>query len=240
MFSNVTCSSVKNRLMNSLKPIEYFLAEETKYCEAHDNDPEFMWDDEYGMPPFDMDDPLSFLKQNRFHRMYDDICSNREKYKNIIKEFHMSDAELLMFRLYLADMSSYFRDDNYYNGIPPLVVEMQKCLYSVIEKAPIFEGNTLYRFCVFEDKVDFERGQKYTLPYSLTTTLDNWKRNDDKYIIKTLPKSQTNARCVYCILNHGDENQVNFLPTTSFRITEIKEVKCREKSYKHIYMTETK
>lgn len=228
-----------SRPMNSLKSIDYFLAEETKYREAHINDHEFIWDEECGMQSFDIDDPLSFLKQNRFHRIYDDICSNRGMYKNVIEEFYLSDAELLMLRLFMADMSSYFRDDNYYNGVPPLVVEMQKCLYSVIEKAPIFEGNTLYRFCVFEDKVDFERGQKYTIPYSLTTTIDNWNQDKDVYIIKTLPKWQTNARCIYRILNHGGENQVNFMPNTSFLITEINEEKRGKQGYKHLYMIET-
>ncbi|MBQ7209312.1 MAG: hypothetical protein IJS05_00225 [Paludibacteraceae bacterium] len=226
--------------MNSLKPIEYFLAEETKYCETHKNDPEFMWNEEYGMQPFDMDDPLSFLKQYRFHRMYDDICSNREKYTNVIKEFNLSDSELLMLRLFIADMSGYFRDDNYNDGVPNLVLEMQKCLYSAIEKAPIFEGCTLYRFCVSEDKVNFALGQKYTITYSLTTTTDNWEQDTNRYIIKTLPKLQTNARCIYRIINHGGENQVNFLPNTSFCITKVKENKCGETSYKHIYMTETK
>ena len=160
--------------MHTLQPIAYFLEEETKYCEEHKNDSLLIWDEECDMQQSDMDDPLPFLKRNRFHGIYDDICSYREKYAKIIKEFNLSDSELLMLRLFKADLSSYFRDDMYRKDIPSFVIEMQKCLYSAINKAPIFEGDTLYRFCVCEDKVDFAPGQKYTVPYSLTTTKDNW------------------------------------------------------------------
>ena len=101
---------------------------------------------------------------------------------------------------------------------------MQSCLYSLIAKSPTFTGTILYRFCVSEDKLDFKIGQHYTCPHSLTTTCDNWDKDTNRYIITPLPKSQTKAHSIFKIYNHGEENQVNFLPNTSFVITDIPQI----------------
>jgi len=225
--------------MDALKPVEYFLNEEEKYIASKNGELEYFFDEEQGM--LFVDDDLSFLNQNLFHKAYQVLESEKRKESDIIKKYNILDSELIMLMLYMGNMSMYFRDDfylRYGNGIPALVIEMQKCLYSIIGKAPVFEGDTLYRFCVDEDCIDFAIGQKINFPYSLTTTTDNWNQDTNRYIIHTLSKEQTRAHCLYRVHAHGQENQVNFLPNTSFIVTDIQECVCGENVYKHIYMKE--
>lgn len=225
--------------METLKPIEYFLEKEEKYIKSRKGEPEFIYDEKYGMQF--ADDALSFLSQNRFHKVYNILESEKRLMAEKIIKFNVSDSELIMLNLFMSNMSMYFRDDYYLKydkRIPSFVLEMQKCLYSVIGKAPVFEGDTLYRFCVNEDCIDFEIGQKNKFPYSLTTTTDNWNHDTNRYIIRPLPKEQTHAHCLYLMHAHGHENQVNFLPNTSFIVTDIQKCTCGGQVYKHIYMKE--
>lgn len=69
-------------------------------------------------------------------------------------------------------------------------------------------------------------------PHYITTTKDNWKWNTNEYII-TPKKEGTNARSLYKLINHGNENQVSFKRGTKFKITKIKTGK-----RKLIYMVE--
>lgn len=225
--------------MYTLKPVEYFLKEEEKYIASRYEESDFFFEEEYEMQY--ADDALSFLRQKRFHKIYKVLESEKRIEAEAIKKYNISDSELMMLMLYMGNMSMYFRDDfylRYGNGIPALVIEMQKCLYSIIGKAPVFEGDTLYRFCVDEDCIDFSIGQKINFPYSLTTTTDNWNQDTNRYIIHTLSKEQTRAHCLYRVHAHGQENQVNFLPNTSFIVTDIQECMCGGNVYKHIYMKE--
>lgn len=224
--------------MDTLKPVEYFLEEEEKYIKSRKGEPEFVYDEKYGMQPSNIDDPLAFLEQNLLHKTYNAMLNAKQDLLEKLAN-DATDSELLMLLAYEGFMSEYFRDDYWgTREIPEIVREMQKCLYSIIEKAPVFEGGTLYRFCVYEDSVDFEIGQKVNFSYSLATTTDNWNQNKNRYIIQTLPNKQTKAHCIYRIHNHGNENQVNFLPNTSFIVTDIQECICEENVYKHIYMKE--
>mgnify|MGYP002226797136 FL=1 len=138
---------------------------------------------------------------------------------------------------FLGNISYAFRDDNYYGEVPNIVHEMQIILNSIINKAPKFNGNILYRFTKTGDKTNFEVGDIYQPSHSLTTTTEDWKQNrSDVYVIKTLPENETQAHCLYMIYNHGQETQVNFLRGTSFEITDIEPIEGSE--YKRIYMSE--
>lgn len=224
--------------MDALKPAEYFLKEEEKYIASRNGESEFFFDEKYGMQPSNIDDPLAFLEQNLLHKTYNAMLNTKQDLLEKLAN-DATDSELLMLLAYEGFMSEYFRDDYWgTREIPEIVREMQKCLYSIIEKAPVFEGSTLYRFCIDEDSVDFEIGQKINFPYSLTTTTDNWNQDTNRYIIYTLSKEQTRAHCLYRVHAHGQENQVNFLPNTSFIVTDIQECVCGENVYKHIYMKE--
>ena len=221
-----------------MKPIEYFLDEEAKYIESRKGEPEFYFDEKYGVQPTNVNDPLAFLERNMFHKMYSAVLNIKKKLPDNFS-YRLTDSEWLMLLSFEGFLSEYFRDDYWgKQEIPQIVRDMQDCLYSAINKAPIFTGTTLYRFCVPEDKIDFEEGQHYVFTYSLTTTCENWDKESDRYIITPLPNKQTRAHNLYEIHNHGDEKQVNFLPRTSFVITKIKEITCRDIKYKHIYMNE--
>ena len=133
------------------------------------------------------------------------------------------------------NIRTYF--DDYYGEVPDIVHEMQIILNSIINKAPKFNGNILYRFTKTGDKTNFEVGDIYQPSHSLTTTTEDWKQNrSDVYVIKTLPENETQAHCLYMIYNHGQETQVNFLRGTSFEITDIEPIEGSE--YKRIYMSE--
>ncbi len=223
---------------NNLQPIEYFLDAEDKYIADRKGELEFYYDEGHGMQPLNINDPLAFLDQNLFHKTYKAMLTKKQEILGNLS-YDTIDSELLMVVAYEGFMSQYFRDDYYgKEEIPPLVREMQKCLYSIIGKAPIFDGKVLYRFCNWVDKVDFQLGDEYKCLYSLATTKDNWNQDTHRYIITPLPKNKTKARSLFEIYNHGNENQVNFLPNASFIITEIKTMLSDSITYKHIYMSE--
>lgn len=57
------------------------------------------------------------------------------------------------------------------------------------------------------------------------------------YII-TPKKECTNARSIYKLQNHGNENQVTFKRDSSFKITKVELYKNNNGEYKRIYMEE--
>lgn len=224
-----------------MKTIEYFLDKETAYIKSREGENDIEWDEDIQeFEPADMNNPLFFLNDNWFHRIYDSIKTNTNNILSKLAHFQLSYAEGVMLLAYIGPLSKCFRDDYYGSmGVPVFVREMQNCLYSVIQKAPLYGGDILYRFCVAEDKVDFEIGQVHTFYYSLTTTTDNWEQDKNRYIIMPIQSTQTRAHCLYEIYDNGGcETQVNFLPNTTFRITDIKEIQKNNSTYKHIYMQE--
>ncbi|WP_277821256.1 hypothetical protein [Palleniella muris] len=139
----------------------------------------------------------------------------------------------MIFTCFIGNISYAFRDDYYPGEVPKIVREMQMVLHNIIVKAPKYNGNTLYRFTKPGDKTDFKIGEIYQPLHSLTTTTEDWKQNkSDVYIIKTLPKNETQAHNLYVIYNQGNENQVNFLEGTSFKITDIEQIE--DTTYKRI------
>ena len=219
--------------MRVQKSVDFFLNEETQYIEKWKNVPLIMTKDD-GIAPANIDDPCNFLEKNLFH-LSNEAINDGENIKKQLKHYGLTASEGLMLIAFMGFLSQYFRNDYYgTRGIPQIVKDMQDCLYAAIEKAPIYSGPALYRFCVPEDKVDFKMGDIYTFTHSLTTTRDNWEQDCDRYIITPLPYNHTRARCLYAIYNQGEENQVNFLPNTIFKVTKIEQVG----EYRHIYMQE--
>ena len=110
---------------------------------------------------------------------------------------------------------------------------MCKGLDMALEKSPVYdEGNVLYRFCTYDDKVDFKEGDLYQAPHYVTTTKNNWNKDTHVYIITT-KSVDTNARSIYKLYNKANENQVTFKRGTLFKITKVEKGK-----YKKIYMEE--
>lgn len=150
------------------------------------------------------------------------------------KDYGLSDTEILIFQVFIGRWSGFFRGDIYGPEIPELVKEMRKVLESVIAKSPKFEGEVLYRFCK-KDPIQFEKGEIYEPPHSLTMTKDNWGKDTNTYIITTLSTHKTKAHCLYEIYNHGNENQVNFETGAKFRIDKVSQ---GEQGNRCVFMTE--
>lgn len=220
----------------ALKSLEYFLDKEKKYVQEWGNKP-FTLTARDGVVPANSGDPLSFLEDGQFSEMHREIKTDRSIQQKL-RKYNLSDVEGLMLMVFEGTLSRYFREDYYKGKVPPFVFEMQKCLYSVISKAPVFNGKQLYRFCVSQDKTDFRKGDIYRCEYSLTTTKNNWEKDTNRYIIETRTPNKTNARCLYEIYNHGEENQVNFLPNTYFKVINVENTTRFGMEYKHIYLKE--
>ncbi len=212
-----------------MKDIQYFLSEEEKYLASSQAEPELVWNEELEEFGFSYD-PLSFLGKKPFQTF---------QYNNIDKEnrYGLTGVEKMILTCFLGNISYAFRDDNYCGEVPDIVREMQTVLNSIIEKAPKYKGNTLYRFTKTGDKANFDIGDIYQPLHSLTATTEDWEQNrSDIYVIKTLPENETKAHSLYLIHNHGNETQVIFLRGTSFEITDIEPIEGTE--YKRIFMSE--
>ena len=212
-----------------MKDIQYFLSEEEKYLASSQAEPELVWNEELEELGFSYA-PLSFLGKKPFQTF---------QHNNIDKEnrYGLTDVEKMILTCFLGNISYAFRDDNYCGEVPDIVREMQTVLNSIIEKAPKYKGNTLYRFTKTGDKTNFDIGDIYQPLHSLTATTEDWEQNrSDIYVIKTLPENETKAHSLYLIHNHSNETQVNFLRGTSFKITDIEPIEGTE--YKRIFMSE--
>lgn len=202
-----------------MEDIHYFLDAERSYSEPKLGPLEDIG--EFGYPY----DPLSFLSKKQF-----ELCRTPFENNNYEK-YGLTDVEIIIFQVFIGCLSGVFRGDRYKEGMHELIKEMRAILESVIQKAPIFEGGKLYRFCK-DDPINFCVDQIYEPPHSLTTTKDNWEQDTNVYIITTL--KDTAARSLYKLYNHGKECQVNFPSGTKFKITDIR----KKGEYKEICMTE--
>ena len=215
-----------------MKDIRYFLEEENKYCQTEREEVE-VWNEEVQ----DWDHkrlPLDFLRQNPFQRGYNNIAYKKE----LTKGYDLSDAELTMLGLFIMHHSKYFRDDYYGNNVPEIARNMFDVLDNAISKAPVTQSETLFRFCVNEDNSEMEIGDTITFTHNLTCTTERWDRRDNNiYIIKTLPHDRTRAHDVYRMYPHNmNEHQINFLRGTKFLVTKIKEIAGTE--YHEFFMDE--
>ena len=213
-----------------MKDIQYFVSEEDKYLASPQAQQKMVWDDEFEC--FDvLDDPLYFLHQKPFTEFQKAHIINNNIYG-------ITKIEELILACFMGNISYAFRNDYYHkNSVPEIAQEMQVVLESVIRKAPKYSGEILYRFTTHHDRTRFEIGEIFTPDYSLTTTNEYWgQERSDVYVITPLPEDQTNAHSLYMIYNHGDENQVNFLHGTYFKIDKIDPIPDTE--YNRIYMSE--
>lgn len=178
--------------------------------------------------PDNMNEDIRFLEDGYIAKHYNPNGNTTLA----LKEQGFGDFEILILKCFLGGISHAFKWNSYENRNSP-IPEMCEGLDSVLDKSPVYdEGNVLYRFCTIDDKVDFQEGEIYHAPHYITTTKDNWKHKTNVYII-TPQKEGTNARSLYKLANHGNENQVTFKRGTIFKITKVKSGK-----RKIIYMEE--
>ncbi len=207
--------------------VEKLLNIEKRYIESHKRI--HMVRNEVGeLVPANMNEDIRFLEDGNIAKHY---CPNGATTVSL-KNKGLDDFEILMIKCFLGALSYAFKWDSYEERNSP-IPEMCEGLDKVFEKCPIYdEGNVLYRFCTIDDRTDFKEGEIYHATHYITTTKDNWKHKTNVYII-TPKRNGTNARSLYKLINHGNENQVTFKRGTDFRVTKVKTGK-----RKIIYMEE--
>ena len=218
--------------------VEELLNIEEQYIIDHKDDPVIVFNEEYGeFEPYNTGDNLDFLLKGYIKKHNESLRNLSEEERNAIKTYHITEIETLVLILFEGFLSEIFRIDSYYGKTPRLVQELSECLDSVLDKAPPYDGEILYRFCHYFDKTNFEIGDTFLPSYFLTTTKDNWKKyNNVIYVIYPLPKEHTNARSLYLIKNHGGENQITYKRNSKFQILMIEDKNENNQSF--IYMKE--
>ena len=196
--------------------VEELLNIENHYRETHRSI--HMVRNEVGeLVPANMNEDIRFLEDGYIAKHF----NPNGKTTSALEKQGLDDFEILMLKCFVGGVSHAFKWDSYENRNSP-IPEMCDGLDSVLDKTPIYdEGNDLYRFCTIDDRVDFQVGDIYHVPHYMTTTKDNWKHKTNVYVI-TPKKNGTNARSLYNMCNHGNENQVTFKRGTDFRIKKIK------------------
>lgn len=174
-------------------------------------------------------DDLNFLESGTLKKTYEKVGSD---IKECLKNKGLNEFEILILLCFIGNLSYAFRWDTYDNKPTP-IPEMCDGLDSVLEKSPTFRGDTLRRSCTPDDMIDFKTEEIYTFHHYLTTTKDHWVVHDNMYVI-TPKHENTNARCIYELINSNREGQVSFKRNTSFKINRIEDYG----DYKYFYMNE--
>lgn len=204
-----------------MKNIEYFINKEKEFKTSHPNGMELIYDEqckEFVHESY----PDGFLLKGMFEHFASSKPS--QEMEIAIQSYNLTDVEVLILRSFLGNMSQYFRNDYFEIGeVPEVAKEMQKVLDSIIRKAPVHNGGVVYRFLNEYDKSVLKVGDIITIDHSLTTTTDDWNQDCNVYVVNPLSKELTSAHDLYKIINHGNENQVNFIKGTKFLVTAIKE-----------------
>ena len=217
-----------------MKDINYFLDAERKFQKEHPNGLEQYYNSEYAcmMPKSYPEDFLQDGWMNKFAQ-----SPHPEEVMDAMRKYNLSEVEVLIMNCFYGNLSQYFRDDIYakYGQIPEIAKEMQIVLESFIMKAPKHKEGVLYRFLKSHDMSDFNVGDIFEPSYSLTTTNEDWNQDKDVNVITPLPEEATSAYDIYKIYNHGDENQVNFLKGTKFKVTKIEDA---SNGHHRIYLNE--
>ncbi|MCR4834818.1 MAG: hypothetical protein K5899_00305 [Bacteroidaceae bacterium] len=207
--------------------VEEILKREKQYKENHKN--VHLVPNEVGeLVPYNINDDISFLTDGKISKHYHPNGAITAALKNK----GLNDFEILMLNCFLGDVSHVFKWHSYEGSNSP-IPDMCEGLDHVLNKSPIYdEGRVLYRFCTTDDKIDFKEGEIFHAPHYITTTKDDWKHKTNVYVI-TPKKEGTNARSLYKLCNHGNENQVTFKRGTRFKITKVE-----GKKRKRVYMEE--
>ena len=218
-----------------VKNLQYFLDEEDKFCKEHPDYGEMFFDESIGgMTEYGINDRLNYLSDRTISNTNKTI---KEPFGKEI-DFGLSDAQRVLLRLLYRRHSYIFRDDYYYAGITDFVQNLFDTLDDLVNKAPISSDSLLYRFCNEYDRSDMKTGDVINIPYNLTCTNYDWHQEKDKnvYIITPLKVGKTMAHNIFEIYKHGDENQVNFLRNTKFKVKKIEDTEGTK--YKKFYLEE--
>ena len=196
--------------------VEELLKIEKDYVLEHKNI-QYVYNEVGEFVPSNIDEDINFLEKGYIER-HNHIKPDKKKKMEMNG---LTDFEMLMLMCFEGFLSYAFKWNSYDERNSP-IPEMCDGLDSVLDKTPTYdEGNDLYRFCTIDDRVDFQVGDIYHVPHYMTTTKDNWEHKTNVYVI-TPKKNGTNARSLYKMCNHGNENQVTFKRGTDFRIKKIK------------------
>ena len=116
---------------------------------------------------------------------------------------------------------------------------MCKDLDRVLTKAPACnEVKKVYRQCSRYDDVEgLAKGEIFTPSSYLTTSINNWNRDNHQLII-TLNPMITNAKSLYILRDKLGEKQVTFKRRSKFKITEVKCFQTEIGEFKRFYMKE--
>ena len=195
--------------------IEELLNIEKRYMESYKKN-HMVHNEVEELVPANMNEDIRFLEDGYIANHYSPNGATTISLKNK----GLDDFEILMINCFMGGISYAFKWKSYKNRNSP-IPEMCEGLDRVLDKSPVYdEGNVLYRFCTIDDRTDFKEGEIYHAPHYITTTKDNWKWKTNVYII-TPQKEGTNARSLYKLNNHGNENQVSFKRGTKFKITKV-------------------
>ena len=195
--------------------IEELLNIEKRYIESHKRI--HMVRNEVGeLVPSNIDEDINFLEKGYIER-HNHIKTDKKK-KLVLKG--LTDYEMLMLMCFEGFLSYAFKWNSYNERNSP-IPEMCEGLDNVLDKSPAYdEGGVLYRFCTSDDRVDFQTEDIFEASHYITTTKDNWGKDTNMYIIT--PKCHnSNARSLYKLHNHGNENQVTFKRGTRFKVTKV-------------------
>ena len=168
-----------------VKDLQYFLDEEDKFCKEHPDYGELFFDESINeMSEYGMDDRLNYLSDKKISS----ICKLVEEELGKESKFGLSDAQIVLFGLFLGRDSCIFRDDYYYAGITDFVQNLFDTLDDAINKVPINTDPKLYRFCNEYDKSDMKVGDTITIPHNLTCTNYDWEKEKCNVYIRDCRK----------------------------------------------------
>ena len=195
--------------------VQELLKIEKDYAGEHKN-VQYVYNEMGELVPFNMDEDINFLEKGYIER-HNHIKPDKKKKMEMNG---LTDFEMLM--CFEGFLSYAFKWNSYDERNSP-IPEMCEGLYNVLDKSPAYDENgMLYRFCTSDDQVDFRIGDIFEASHYVTTTKDNWGKDTSMYIIT--PKCcNSNARSLYKLHNHGNENQVTFKRGTKFKVTNIEE-----------------
>ena len=197
--------------------VQELLKIEKDYAGEHKN-VQYVSNEVGELVPSNIDEDINFLEKGYIER-HNHIKPDKKK-KLALKG--LTDFEMLMLMCFEGFLSYAFKWNSYDERNSP-IPEMCEGLDSVLDKSPTYdEGGVLYRFCTSDDQVDFQTGDIFEASHYVTTTKDNWGKDTNMYIIT--PKCHnSNARSLYKLHNHGNENQVTFKRGTRFKVTKIED-----------------
>ncbi|MBO4719788.1 MAG: hypothetical protein J5658_07945 [Prevotella sp.] len=197
--------------------VQELLNIEKVYAAEHKN-VQYVYNEVGELVPSNIDEDINFLEKGYIGR-HNHIKPDKKKQ---LEMKGLSDFEMLMLMCFEGFLSYAFKWNSYDERNSP-IPEMCEALDNVLEKSPTYdEGSVLYRFCTSDDQVDFQIEDIYEASHYVTTTKDNWGKDTNMYII-TPKKENSNARSLYKLHNHGNENQVTFKRGSKFKVTNIED-----------------